>query len=298
MMRRFGVLVLVSLMSLTMTGWCGAVSKGASKVFEAVVKKSPKMLTPAAKAAAKTALKKMVTQYGDDVVVKLLKQHGVKVLEVGAKYGDDVMRLVVKNPKMATALLQNADELVPLMRRLGPKVVELEARHPGLATKAIKLFGDDAVKALAKVPQKDMSVLVGYAARADTPATRRLLLEAYEKTARPSVFLKILDKHKMKILAVGLSVATVKLAWEASDGFREGAKEAGRGLMQKMAEGLMQGVREHPVAVGTMGLGAVLLTLSLLSLVWGKMKLLVWPFRMMWRGVAWLFRRRRPSVQP
>ena len=177
MMRRFGVLVLVSLMSLTMTGWCGAVSKVASEVFEAMVKKSPKMLTP----AAKTALKKMVTQYGDDVVVKLLKQHGVKVLEVGAKYGDDVMRLVVKNPKMATALLQNADELVPLMRRLGPKVVELEARHPGLATKAIKLFGDDAVKALAKVPQKDMSVLVGYAARADTPATRRLLLEAYER---------------------------------------------------------------------------------------------------------------------
>ena len=68
--------------------------------------------------------------------------------------------------------------------------------------------------------------------------------------------------------------------------------------MQKMSDGLMQGVREHPVAAGTMGLGAVLLTLSLLSLVWGKMKLLVWPFRMMWRGVAWLFRRRRPSVQP
>lgn len=298
MMRRFGVLVLVALVSLTMTGRCGVVSKVASEAFELAVKKSPKALTAAAKAAAKTALKKIATQYGDDVAVKLLKQHGVRLLEVSAKHGDDVVRLVVKNPKMATALLQNADELVPLMRRLGPKVVELEARHPGLATKAIRLFGDDAVKVLAKVPQKDMSVLVGYAARTDTPATRRMLLEAYTKTARPSVFLATLEKHKTGILLTGLSVATVKLAWEAADGFREGAKEAGKGLMQKMSEGLMQGVREHPVAAGIMGLGAGLLTLTLLSLVWGKMKLLVWPFWMMWRGVAWLFRRRRPSVQP
>ena len=294
MMTRFGVLVLVALVSLTMTGRCGVVSKVASEAFELAVKKSPKALTAAAKAAAKTALKKIATQYGDDVAVKLLKQHGVRLLEVSAKHGDDVVRLVVKNPKMATALLQNADELVPLMRRLGPKVVELEARHPGLATKAIRLFGDDAVKVLAK----DMSVLVGYAARTATPATRRMLLEAYTKTARPSVFLATLEKHKTGILLTGLSVATVKLAWEAADGFREGAKEAGKGLMQKMSEGLMQGVREHPVAAGIMGLGAGLLTLTLLSLVWGKMKLLVWPFWMMWRGVAWLFRRRRPSVQP
>ncbi|MGN0879213.1 MAG: hypothetical protein ACI4WT_07140 [Oligosphaeraceae bacterium] len=294
MMRRFGVLVLVALVSLTMSGWCGVVSKVASEAFELAVKKSPKALTPAAKAAAKTALKKMVTQYGDDVAVKLLKKHGVKLLEVSAKHGDDVVRLVAKNPKMATALLRNADELMPLMRRLGPKVVELEARHPGLATKAIKLFGDDALKTLAKVPQKDMSVLVGYAAKADTPAARRMLLEAYTKTARPDVFLKTLDKHWKGILVTGVSVAMIKVAWEVADGVREGVKE----LVQKAPGSLMGGVREHPVAVVTMGVGALLVTLALLNLVWGKVKVLAWPFRMMWRGVAWLFRRRVPTVQP
>jgi len=118
----------------------------------------------------------------------------------------------------ATEFVRDSTDLLPAIRRVGPELLELEARHPAIALRATRAFGDDAVRYLAKeVPSSDLPRLVGFAERADSPATRKLLLEAYRRDG--PVILRKLDWKV--VLATGLSAAMITGAHQVSDGIQD-----------------------------------------------------------------------------
>ena len=205
---------------LVISGFAVNVSAGViQETIEAAAKLSGKVLTRGAKKAACKTLSIAVQKHGDDVL-KAVRHGGFEALKQGAKYGDDFWRLAKHaSPKAARSLALHADELMPVAKRLGTSFVKLEGKVPGLASKAVAEFGDDAARHLAaKASPNDISKLIGYASKADSPATKKLLMDHYKKGG--SVFLKKLDSKV--ILASGLSAAMVISAYKISDGIEEG----------------------------------------------------------------------------
>ena len=94
----------------------------------------------------------------------------------------------------------------PQVARLGSKAVELEARIPGMVTHLTAQFGDDMTREILKrVPESKLPQLAGYAARADSPATRTLLGRAAIRSEG-----RVLRKLEgTTILAGGLSAGAI-----------------------------------------------------------------------------------------
>jgi len=215
------LLVCICLSGVVMAASVSATAKVITETIEQAAKRSGKVLTPAAREIAETALKKAAAKHGDEVL-KMVRSGGLEVLEQGAKHGDEFWKLCAHTPGAARSLALHADEMIPLVRRIGPEFLELEAKTPGLTTKIIAAFGEDSVKTLSKVPPDDISRLIGYASKADAPATSKFLYESYSKSANRSVFLEQLNWKQ--IMATGLSVAAVTAAYKVSDGIQEGTK--------------------------------------------------------------------------
>lgn len=190
------------------------------EALNVAAKVSGKALGKAERALALGRLRDAALRYGDDALFAARKG-GIELIDAAARHGDDVWRFASKVPSGARALAMRTDELLPLARRMGPEVLEIEARSPGLARHVVGQFGDDAIRYFARsVPQADASKLLGYAAKADSPGTRALLLETYKKGG--TRFLEKLDwKH---IMATGLSVAMITAAYQTTDGIQEGLK--------------------------------------------------------------------------
>jgi hypothetical protein len=92
--------------------------------------------------------------------------------------------------------------MLPLTKRVGVEALELEAKVPGQAARAFEIFGDDVCKSLAKsIPTEDLPRLLKYGEKADTAATKDLLLKTYAKEG-PKLFERI-PPHL--VLAGGLS---------------------------------------------------------------------------------------------
>ena len=185
---------------------------------EMASKISGKTLTPAARKTAITQLRNAVVKHGDEAILAARKG-GLELMAVAGKYGDDVWKFASRTPAGARALAMRPKELLPLTRRIGTEVLELEARSPGMTRHVVKNFGDDGVRYFAKrVPADDATRLVGYAEKADSPATRRMLLDCYKKGGG-----HFLDKLNWKhIMAGGLSTAAITAAYQVSDGIQEG----------------------------------------------------------------------------
>ncbi len=154
--------------------------------------------------AARRTLEKLVKTYGDDVL-KVVDDAGLELLEAVPRYGNELVEVAIKaSPGGRRALAANIPELLPLARRAGAEALELEAKSPGLSVWAFRLLGDDAGRAVARnVPAEDLPRLLKYAEKADSPATRKMLLEAYEKEGR-RLFRRIPAKW---VLASGLTAA-------------------------------------------------------------------------------------------
>ena len=204
-------------------------SKVAMKVveetIEAAAKRSGRVLSKTAESRLGRELLEATAKYGDDVM-PIVRKGGLEVLEQGAKHGDDFWRLCKTVPAGSRALALHADDLMPLARRIGPEVLQIEARTPGMAVRIAGEFGDDAVKLLAKNPQ-DTTRLLGYAAKADSPETAKLLYQTYAKSPNPSAFLERLNWKQ--IMAGGLSAAAIVAAggsavalYQVGDGLQEG----------------------------------------------------------------------------
>lgn len=193
-------------------------TKTFSEVLEQAAKVSGRVLTPAAREAAELALKRSVTHYGDDIL-RIVKTGGLETLEQGAKYGDDFWLLCKRCPNAARSFALHADELMPLAKRIGVEVAEMEAKAPGLTLRVASEFGDDAVRSLSKAPVSDITQIVGYAQKTDSPAIRESLLTHYLKSADKTKFLNSLDWKV--IMSSGLSIAVITAAYNISDGIHD-----------------------------------------------------------------------------
>ena len=217
-MKRYLAILLLFVIVHQTDGRAKVASKAVEETLEIAAKRSGKVLSKTTEKKLGVELLEFAGKYGDDVI-PLVREGGLEVLEQGAKHGDDFWRLCKQVPAASRAMALHADELIPLAKRIGPEVLEIEAKTPGMAARLVREFGDDAVKTLAKHPD-DTTRLVGYAAKADSPETARLLYETYKKSSNPSAFLEHLNwKH---IMAAGLSSAAIISAYQISDGVQEG----------------------------------------------------------------------------
>ena len=201
------------------TAFAAVPKKIIQETIEAAAKVSGKSVGLISRKSAAAVLQKMVLKYGDDAL-KVVEHGGLEAFNVGKKYGDDFWKLSrTAKPAAIRSLVLHADDLMPAARRLGKDFMTLEGKVPGLGRKIVSEFGDDAAIVLAKnASPDDISKIVGYAAHADSPATKRMLLEAYKKGG--SKFLKNLNwKH---IVATGLSAAAIVSAYKVSNGIEEG----------------------------------------------------------------------------
>jgi len=157
-----------------------------------------------AREAMELTLERNAAKFGDKVL-SAAGDGGLELIEATAKYGDDVMQFAVEaSPGARRILALNAETLLPLARRVGPEALEVEAKAPGLASKIFASFGDDAGKIIANsVPGDDLPRLLTYAEKADSQATRELLLKAYKKEGK-TLFERIPAKL---VLATGLTAA-------------------------------------------------------------------------------------------
>lgn len=162
------------------------------------------VLDETAKRTARETLEGLVKTYGDDVL-KVVDDTGIELLEAVPRYGNEVVELAITaSPQARRAFVQNIPELLPIARRVGPEALELEGKSPGLAVRVFKVFGDDAGWAVARnVPAEDVPRLLKYAEKADSPTTKRLLLETYEKEEK-ALFERI---PPGLVLASGLSAS-------------------------------------------------------------------------------------------
>lgn len=200
--------VLLFIATPTHAGLAGkALTEAIENAVSAAGKVSGKPMVKAAeKEAAEQAATQLVKRYGDDVL-KVVADGGLEVLELAPKYGDDFVRLASSASAPARrALAVNADELLPLARRVGVEALEIEAKVPGQAGRAISIFGDDATIVLAnEVKVQDLPRIIKYGEKADSEATRKLLLQAYAKEGA-SLFERIPPD---RILAGGLTAAMI-----------------------------------------------------------------------------------------
>ena len=198
-----------------------AARKTVTKTVQIAAKRSGRVLTPAARIAMEKAAAKAFAQYGDDVL-RVLEKGGLEALKQGERHGKDFWRLSAHaTPQAARSLALHADTLMPLARRIGPDFVTLEGKVPGLAAECVRLFGDDAAKSLAHAPAGEITQLVGYARRANSPQTVSVLNEAYRKSN--GKVLKYLNwKH---IMAAGLSTGAIISAYKLSGGVAELAEK-------------------------------------------------------------------------
>ena len=181
------------------------ITKEIVEAVELAAKHSGKSFeTPAAKRATIEEAQRLSGQYGSQVL-KVVQDGGLEMLAAIPKYGDDLLKVATQaSPQGRRALAMNAPELLPLARRVGVDAVELEAKIPGQATRAFKLFGDETGKVVAKtVAVEDLPRIMRYGEMADNDATRKLLIEAYQKEGR-SLFERIPPKF---VFAGGLTAA-------------------------------------------------------------------------------------------
>lgn len=251
-MRRLGTVLLMTL-ALVNAPHVGAtvVGKVTKEILEATVESAAKTSGRTLEGAA--ARKVVVEQveglartYGDDVL-KLVEDGGLEFVEAVPKYGDDIVKLASKaSPQARRVLSLNPEELVPLSRRVGVEALELEAKVPGQAKHVYELFGEDGGRYVARsVQTEDIPRLIKYGERADSDATRRALLEAYEKEGK-SLFERIPPRL---VLAGGLTAAMIYGVHEAADIARENP-------------GFLRDIVNHATSVG----GAIVLVVALLLL--------------------------------
>jgi len=290
--------VMFTQMFLTTPAVGNPLTKGAREALEFAMKKFPtRVLRPGTKKALEETLEKAAKQHGDNVF-NLVRSGGIELIEQGGKHGDELWRLALKYPNAARTLALHGDDLLPVVRRLGPEVLELELRNPGLGLKAVETFGDDAAKALAKAPPEHVPVLLGYAGKANDPATRRLLLDTYAKSSNKAAFIAAFNWKN--VMAVGLATGTVIAAYQVSDGVQEEKISVGEGKK----EGLKVVARENPEVFGDIlkeqsamerGWDFLIFSLSMVLRVLGIALLVLVGFYL-FRAARWVWRKSRPAV--
>lgn len=157
---------------------------------------------------------RVVARYGDDVL-RGFDDGGEALLRAVQTHGDEVAELAtLASPEARRAFLKNVPDLLPAAQRIGPEVLELEARSGGRALMAIDLLGDDGARLMARqVPAEDIPRMLQYAKQAPDQPTRKLLLDAYQAEGK-SLFERIPPRL---VMAGGLSAAMLVGTHEATE---------------------------------------------------------------------------------
>ncbi len=187
------------------------------ETVDAAAKCSGRTLSPALRTNFEKTLEKFAVQYGDDVF-RIVREGGLETIEQGTKHGDDFWRFCKHaSPGAVRSFALHTDEFLPIVKRIGPEFLELESKVPGLGRRIVEHYGDDAVRILKDAPSEDLTRLAGLAEKADSQATRKLLLEKYGEHGS-----SLLNKLKPgQILAGGLSAAAILAACEIGSSVKE-----------------------------------------------------------------------------
>lgn len=203
------IIVLAALLLQPTEGIASPSSTITREVLERVLRESTErsgreLFEEGAKKSAIKTLERLSGKYGDDALM-VARDGGLELIEAVPRFGDEVFEIAIKaSPEARRAFAREIPELFPLAKRVGVDAIELEARTPGLALKTFSTFGDEGGKIVAKnAPTEDVPRLLSYGEKADSRATRDLLIETYEKEGK-SIFERITPKL---VLASGLSAS-------------------------------------------------------------------------------------------
>ena len=239
--RRLIIVTILALLLATLKVPAQSVlGRGAEAAVEAATRVSGRAIEPAARRIVIESLEHVALSVGDDAL-RAARNGGLELCEAAAVHGDEIWRIAAKaSPEGARALALRPGELLPLARRIGPEVLELEAKVSGLPVHVSQQFGDDAVRYFAvQVPAKDATRLVGLAQRADSQATRELLLNTYKD--KGAAFLQRFDWKV--VLATGLSTAMITGTYKVSDGIQDGLKKVADSSPSTFADMMTSPVR-------------------------------------------------------
>lgn len=196
-------------------------AKVVDETLELAAKRSGRTLGEGTKIALSREMLKNSARYGDDVL-PLVRNGGLEVLEQGIRHGDDFWRLCKAVPEASRSLALHSEQLLPLAKKMGPDILKIEARAPGLSVRFAEEFGESCVHYIARHSPEEAPRLLGYMAKADSPATKKLFAETVVKSKDPSAFLQALNWKN--IMAGGLTTAAIVSAYKVSDGLQEGLK--------------------------------------------------------------------------
>ncbi len=150
----------------------------------------------------------LASRYGDDLI-RVLKYGGSEAIEQSVKHGDDIVKACGKlNPAQIRAVMANSKILLPTIKKIGPKAFAKLERSPGITAKILSLYGDNGLMILKDKPMKEVIKVISFGEKANTPATKILFFNTYEKLG--SKFIEKITPGT--ILATGLSAATITAA--------------------------------------------------------------------------------------
>jgi hypothetical protein len=223
------------------------------EAIEAAARLSGRHLDDASRVALRRTVSTATRRHGDDVLLAM-RHGGIELAEAAAKHGDDVWKWSSRVPGVARSLALHADDLVPMTRRLGNNVLRLEAKAPGLPRMLATRYSDDIASSFVRsVRPNDATRTAGFLAKADGPATQRLLMKRYRET--DGKILRWLDWKT--IMSFGLTAAVITSAHEVSDGVQEGMKTVARTSPETFGRTLTDMVAPVSKPLGWLGRGAV-----------------------------------------
>jgi len=180
---------------------CASVVEPVAEVIEQLAKLAGRV---PAKGAAEAL--EIAWRASGKAALEAAERGGLGLAEAAARHGDDVMKMAIRVPEAAPVLAARAHEVLPLARKYGDDILRIEARAPGLAGDAVRVFpasGD--LRRLAALPERELGEVLSYTSHAADPTAARTLLSAVEKQG--GSFLAKLNPKQ--ILAGGLSTAMV-----------------------------------------------------------------------------------------
>lgn len=217
------ILTTCALVAFSSTEIQAAPTKLITETVEFVLKKSGKAASPAAKLAAEEALKEAAVRHGDNVLA-YVRSGGSKALIQGKKYGDEFWALCKQYPDDCVMLANKADSLIPLARKAGTEVIELERKVPGLAQELVEFYGVAGTKTLVKSSPDELAKLYSLAKNNPTQAK-----QFFAKHSSTPGFLQSLSGTQLLGLGGGSGLLATGIgggvaAHEVGDGIQDGLK--------------------------------------------------------------------------
>lgn len=212
------VIVIGLFFNLTSDALVGPTARTITKeIFEFLAKKGGKEFAEnvgkkVGKEAIEELAEKTVKEIGEEGAKKLFRElseqaikHGDDVFVVAKKYGTSqtvklLRELSEESAKKATkSLLNRGDELMPLVRKFGKEVLEIEAKHPGLSTRIVNEFGEEGLKAMKEIRTDQVIKILRREdiLRSLTPEAKRELCRQITKPGKAEKITDIFERLKV-----------------------------------------------------------------------------------------------------